>query len=468
MRPVIKVEIRREEPAGRLTRLQGFIGEVDVEERRFTLCQSELIATMKEHDHDDDYDHHYDRGCVIVAIDDLTGLFGADGMPTGFDALEPDLALTAIGPLRKNDDHNHDWHYHEHDRSDDNDDMDDAGIALARHDDDSMDDDEHDRDGKDEHHHDRDSNNEHEHDHDYRDEHDHHYKSHKVHNYLVLHAVTIEVGEDFRRVAGTAEDIVMGDTFGLALEPGQNLGTDERVLATQLFGLTRVFSKDGTELDSTAIVAGAAVLADGVLVISETDPDILRAALLILDLEAGDEEEVLRGEIVSVNFDAGTFQMLVGEMERCVNTNGADIFLVSNAGGFAAERVGLGDLEPMQSVDVFGTGDDDSGCFVATDILAAAVPANTLPVADAGEDQTVDAGVSVMLDGSASMDDDGDMLTYSWVLTTRPEGSTAELAAADTAMPSFTADVAGDYIVELVVNDGTEDSAPDSVTVTAQ
>ena len=284
----------------------------------------------------------------------------------------------------------------------------------------------------------------------------------------MLSAVTIEVGEDFRRVAGTAADVVMGDTFDLALEAGQQLGTDEQVLPTRLFELTRIFSKDGTELDSTAIEAGASMLVDGVLVTSDAEPDTLRAALLIIDLEAGTEEDVLRGEIVSIDFDAGTFQILADETESCVNANDADIFLVSNVDGFAAERVGLGDLEPMQSVDVFGSEDEESGCFAATDILAGAIPANTMPVADAGEDQTVTAGESVMLDGSGSSDEDGDSLTYSWTLTSVPEDSNAELSAADTAMPSFSADVAGEYVAELIVNDGSEDSAPDTVTVTAE
>jgi hypothetical protein len=436
VRPVIKVEIRREEPLGRLTRLQGHIGEVDVEGQRFSLCQSELVAHKHEHDHEHDDD---DRGCVIVAADELTGVFGADGMPIGFDGLEAGLGLTAIGHLRKNEDFDYHWHDHEDDGDKSNSDS-----SVSSHDDD-------DDDGKAGEDKDKD-----------------YYKSRKVHDYLMLSAVTIEVGEDYRRVSGAAEDVVMGDTFGLALEPGQNLGTEERVLATQLFELTRIFSKDGTELDSTAIEAGARMLVDGVLVTSETDPDTLRAALLILDLEAGTEEEVRRGEIVSVNFDAGTFQMLVDETEVCVNANDADIFLVSNVDGFAAERVSLGDLEAMQAVDVFGSEEDDAGCFVATDILAAAIPANTMPVADAGDNQTVTAGASIMLDGSASSDDDGDSLTYSWSLSSVPESSTAELAAADTAMPSFTADVAGEYVVELIVNDGSEDSAPDTVTITAE
>jgi hypothetical protein len=73
----------------------------------------------------------------------------------------------------------------------------------------------------------------------------------------------------------------------------------------------------------------------------------------------------------------------------------------------------------------------------------------------------------VILDGSQSSDTDGDNLTYSWSFTGKPAGSTASLANSTAVNPDFTPDVAGDYIIQLIVNDGTVDSTPASVTVTA-
>jgi hypothetical protein len=78
----------------------------------------------------------------------------------------------------------------------------------------------------------------------------------------------------------------------------------------------------------------------------------------------------------------------------------------------------------------------------------------------------VAVGAQVELDGSGSEDADGDTLTYAWTLKTRPTGSTAALDSATAQKPKFTADQAGSYVAELTVNDGTEDSAADSVTIT--
>ena len=92
-------------------------------------------------------------------------------------------------------------------------------------------------------------------------------------------------------------------------------------------------------------------------------------------------------------------------------------------------------------------------------------PVNSAPVANAGPDQTVAVGDTVTLDGSASSDVDRDSLTYSWTFISRPTGSTATLSNANTVAPSFSADQGGDYVVQLVVNDGTVDSLPDTVTI---
>jgi hypothetical protein len=90
---------------------------------------------------------------------------------------------------------------------------------------------------------------------------------------------------------------------------------------------------------------------------------------------------------------------------------------------------------------------------------------NHPPFAEAGRNRNVRVGATVTLDGSASSDADGDDLTFSWTLVHRPGESTATLTDADSATPSFTADRPGTYQAELLVNDGTDLSDPDTVTI---
>ncbi|MDR4495904.1 MAG: PKD domain-containing protein [Nitrospirales bacterium] len=91
---------------------------------------------------------------------------------------------------------------------------------------------------------------------------------------------------------------------------------------------------------------------------------------------------------------------------------------------------------------------------------------NASPVAQAGADQTVAVGTIVQLDGTDSTDINGDLLTYHWMLLSRPPGSTTNLSETTAVMPILAIDAPGSYTVQLIVNDGTVDSAPDTVTIT--
>lgn len=105
---------------------------------------------------------------------------------------------------------------------------------------------------------------------------------------------------------------------------------------------------------------------------------------------------------------------------------------------------------------------------VATDEVQIVVEApNEGPVANAGPDQTVAVGGRVTLNGSSSYDPDGDPLDFTWTLVSVPGGSSAVLDAPNSALPGFTADVAGLYVIDVEVTDGVDVSLPDQVQVTA-
>ena len=63
-------------------------------------------------------------------------------------------------------------------------------------------------------------------------------------------------------------------------------------------------------------------------------------------------------------------------------------------------------------------------------------PPNQPPVANAGQDKTVNAGDSVTLDGSGSRDPDGSITSYSWIQTAGPS---VTLNSSNTTNPTFTA-----------------------------
>ena len=95
---------------------------------------------------------------------------------------------------------------------------------------------------------------------------------------------------------------------------------------------------------------------------------------------------------------------------------------------------------------------------------------NESPTADAGDDQTVNEGASVTLDGTGSADPNGDTITerYLW---SQNENNAFEvtLSSSTSASPTFTAPtVTSDQTLtfSLTVNDGAVDSTPDTVIVT--
>lgn len=89
------------------------------------------------------------------------------------------------------------------------------------------------------------------------------------------------------------------------------------------------------------------------------------------------------------------------------------------------------------------------------------------PVAQAGANQSVLLGRgAVQLDASRSTDANGDAISYQWTMSVKPLRSTATLIGANSVRPTFTPDLTGTYVFDLVVSDGRL-SSTSRVAVTA-
>jgi hypothetical protein len=151
--------------------------------------------------------------------------------------------------------------------------------------------------------------------------------------------------------------------------------------------------------------------------------------------------------------------------------------LIQRPSGSAAFLNGANTVSPTFVADAATTGATTSyiAQLVVNDgannsppslVTIVTTPVKTQPVANAGPNQSVAVGAVVQLDGSKSTDVDGDPLIYKWSLITLPTGSTAKLNNSGIVNPTFTADVAGTYVAQLIVEDGTTNSNPSTVMIT--
>lgn len=189
------------------------------------------------------------------------------------------------------------------------------------------------------------------------------------------------------------------------------------------------------------------------------------AASLVAD--AGRDQSVFAGTFVTLNGSKST------------NANQSGLIYAWTLAKPASSNASLSNpniVNPTMTVDVEGTytatlvvmDAQNPGLKSAPDtVLLVASKSNPPPAANAGDDRSVFVGRVVTLNGNGSSDANNNSLRFNWTFTRVEEGSGAILSDRTTVAPSFTPDKPGAYIVQLVVNDGTSDSTPDSVTITA-
>ena len=252
-----------------------------------------------------------------------------------------------------------------------------------------------------------------------------------------------------------------------------------------------MFVGEMVDVDATAIDANGDELPDATFVWSVGDESVatVDAEGVVTGVAAGETDLTANSEGVEATIDVTVLALPIDRVEitpegpHTIEVGSSALDLDATAFDSNDEEVTGEDVEWTSSDDAIASVDADgivTGEAVGgpVDITAtiggetASVSVevesgNQPPVADAGSAETVDVGETTTLDGSASLDGDGDTLSYAWSISAAPTGSTAALSSPSMAMTDLTPDVAGDFVVELTVSDGNGGMSTASVTITA-
>jgi hypothetical protein len=179
---------------------------------------------------------------------------------------------------------------------------------------------------------------------------------------------------------------------------------------------------------------------------------------------AGLNQTAKVGETVTLNGSASTNPSGSGPLSYSwaftSRPAGSSTVLHSNDSVMPSFIVDIAGNYTIQLTVSSGANSDSASVIVST--------THTAPVANAGAGQTVAPGATATLNGSGSTDPDGNTLTYAWTLLSRPAGSNAALAGANTITPSFVVDQPGSYTAQLIVTDSFTSSAPSTVVIDSE
>ena len=190
---------------------------------------------------------------------------------------------------------------------------------------------------------------------------------------LEFHAAVIEVGPvgTYTQIQGAVQSVATDQTsFALNVAAGQGYAAGT-VLQVMLQDGTKIFSRDGSLLTPADIAVGDSIKVEGVVVLSNTDPDSIKAAAVFVDKAVPDGP--ITGTLGPIDVANNGFTLITTGGDRCVTLDtGAHIFQITTlSSGFTSEAITLFDLTSGQQVDVYGPL-QLNGCYLAHDVLAAA------------------------------------------------------------------------------------------------
>jgi hypothetical protein len=306
-RPVVFVDIQEQQLLNGLVRAHGVIGEIADDDSYFELCEVKIQFTSRSIDN-----------CVIVnLIADETSIFDENGDPIDVDDIRnetPPVEATVYGIAIISNDQKHE-DFDEDDEDEDEEHSDDDTVRMVQ-----------------------------------------------------INAIVVQLGPNSaaQQLDGTVlENIDDRNLFPFDIEPGQGF-TDDSIVTTLLQPTTRILSSDLEPLDRNAIVKDARAAIAGVFQVG--DETLYKSTLIILDDDAGEDDERRAGDVLRVEEDV--FYLAEEELaiELCVEpTEDARFFYFENDKGLIQDD-GLEDMDarleegPLNST-VFGEQIEGQACF---------------------------------------------------------------------------------------------------------
>ncbi len=268
----------------------------------------------------------------------------------------------------------------------------------------------------------------------------------------------------FRAPAAEAETTL---TFGLTVTSGADDATDEidvRVIPTE--GL----DEPANNLCATAPLLGRSALVPvresiaGELA-PQHDVDCYRVDVL----EGSTLDFSVAPNGPTIDTTLGLFRLVDGVWElRTTDDDGGDGTFSRIEGTSSEDGTVCVAVSHFRDFLFDGAAADAGGPYLLNVTVIPPEGANSAPVADAGPDIAADPGELVFLDGSASVDPEGEVLDYTWRLVSGPVPLDIFDSLRDVAqviMPNDLA-AAAEFVFGLTVFDGAfEDSATTTVTV---
>lgn len=188
---------------------------------------------------------------------------------------------------------------------------------------------------------------------------------------IMFGAAVIEIGgpNAFARLGGTTRSAASNSAFDFEIGDDQGFGSGT-ALSTLLQQGTRIFLRNGSDADETAIQPDIRALVDGVIVLQDPDPDFIKSALVVVDDGSGFVMKI-SGTLLSIDTDLRELMIATLTGDRCalVPEDAVIVLVTSSDDGLNSETVTLEDLMPGMEAHLYGQ-EDPGGCFDAKLVVA--------------------------------------------------------------------------------------------------